>query len=43
MGKLTSEQQAVLEAAEAANAPEVVDEDPSERPMGEPDNPDERE
>lgn len=43
MGKLTSEQQAVLEAAEAANTPEVVDEDPSERPAGEADNPDERE
>lgn len=43
LGKLTSEQQAVLEAAEAADAAEVVDEDPSERPMDEPDNPDERE
>jgi len=43
IGKLTSEQQAVLEAAEAANAPDAVSEDPSERPTVEPDNPEERE
>jgi predicted deacylase len=46
IGKLTSEQQAVLEAAEAAQrvrAEEAVDEDPSERPDGEAGSEEERE